>query len=84
MERTINKRLVWFIYRLPIRLPMDHVVNLETSIREANIEKQHLVAIFFDLEKAYETSWKFCIIKDLHNMGLKGRLSNFIKSFSFG
>ena len=60
---------------------MDHVVRLETSIREANIKKQHLVAVFFDLEKAYETTWRYGIMKDLHNMGLRGRLPNFIKVF---
>ena len=60
---------------------MDHVVKLETSLREANIQKQHLIAVFFDLEKAYETTWKFGILKDLHSLGLRGRLPNFIKSF---
>ena len=34
---------------------MNHVVKLETSIWEANIQKHHLIAVFFDLEKAYET-----------------------------
>ena len=61
---------------------MDHGVKLETSIREANIQKQHLIAVFFDLEKAYETTWKFGIMKDLHSLGLRrGRLPDFIKSF---
>ena len=60
---------------------MDHVVRLETSIREANIQRQHLIAVFFDLEKAYETTLRYGIVKDLHNMGLRGRLPNFIKAF---
>ena len=45
------------------------------------IQKQHLVAIFFDIEKAYKTIWRYGITNDLHNMGLKGRLPNFIKAF---
>ena len=60
---------------------MDHVVRLEISIREAIIQKQYLVAIFFDPEKAYKTTWRYGIMNDLHNMGLKGRLLNFIKAF---
>ena len=36
---------------------------------------------FFDLEKAYDTTWRYGILKDLHKFGLKGRLPNFIKSF---
>ena len=91
MERMVNKRLVWFIESNSLftnsqcgfrsrRSTMDHVVRLETSIWEAIIQK-HLVAIFFDLEKAYEMTWRYVIMNDLHNIGLKGRLSNFIKTF---
>ena len=60
---------------------MDRVVRLETSIQEAIIQKQPLVTIFFDLEKAYETIWRNGIMTDLYNMELKGRLPNFIKAF---
>ena len=88
----VNKRLVWFIKSNNLftnfqcgfrsqRSTMDHVVRLETSIREAIIQKQNLVIIFFDLEKAYKTTWRNGIMNDLHNMGLKGKLPNFIKAF---
>ena len=33
------------------------------------------------MEKAYDTNWRYGILKDLHNFGMKGRLPNFIKSF---
>ena len=33
------------------------------------------------MEKAYDTTWRYGILKDLHNFGLKGKLPNFIKSF---
>ena len=62
---------------------IDHEVRLKTSIREAIIQKLHL-AIFFDQEKAYETTWSYGIMNDLHNKGLKNRLLNFIKAFFFG
>ena len=45
------------------------------------VKNQHTVGIFFDLEKAYDTTWKGGIIKDLHEMGLKGRLPLFIDNF---
>ena len=57
------------------------MVRLETSVQEAIIQKQHLIAIFFDLEKAYKTTWRYGIMNDLHNMGLKGRLLSFMKAF---
>ena len=37
--------------------------------------------VFFDLEKAYDTTWKLGTINDLHDFGLKGRLPEFIKNF---
>ena len=50
-------------------------------IRDAFIKKEHVVAVFFDLEKAYDTTWKHGIMKDLHKLGLKGRLPLFIQNF---
>jgi hypothetical protein len=34
-----------------------------------------------DLEKAYDTTWKYGILKDLFDMGLKAKLPNFISNF---
>ena len=48
--------------------------------REAFIHNQHLVSVFFDLEKAYDTTWKYEIMKDLHGFGLRGRLPIFISN----
>ena len=50
---------------------MDHLVRLETYIRDAFISKEHVDAIFFDLKKAYDTTWKFGLMKDLFELGLK-------------
>jgi len=40
-----------------------------------------LSEFFFDLEKAYQSTLKFGIMRDLHNAGLRGRLPLFIESF---
>ena len=37
--------------------------------------------MFFDLEKAYDTTWPHGILKDLKEAGLKGQLPNFIKNY---
>ena len=57
------------------------MIRLESFIRDAFIKKEHVVAVFFDLEKAYDTTWKHGIMKDLHKLGLKGRLPLFIQNF---
>ena len=40
-----------------------------------------MVSIFFDFEKAYDTTWKYGIMKNLHDMDLRGRLPLFIQNF---
>ena len=60
------------------RSTLDHLVRLEYIIREGFIYKQHVVSAFFDLESAYDTTWKlYSILKNLiilHDFGLRCRL----------
>ena len=92
LERMINKRLVWYLESNDLissiqsgfrseRSTNDHLIRLETFIRDAFVNKEHVVSVFFDLEKAYYTTWRYGILKDLHDLGLKGRLPLFIQSF---
>ena len=92
LERMINDRLVWFLENNNIltdiqcgfrkrKSTIDHLVRLETFIRDAFLNKQEVVSIFFDLEKAYDTTWKYGILKDLHEAGLRGRMPAFITKF---
>ena len=45
------------------RSTIDHLICLETLIREAFAKKEHMIAIFFNIEKAYDTTWKYGIIQ---------------------
>ena len=90
MERMVNARLMWCLgseFRLSDvqcgfrknRSTVDHLVRFESFVREAFIKKEHVVAILFDLEKAYGTTWKHGILRDL--LGFRGRSPCFISSF---
>ena len=68
LERMINDRLVWYLENNKIltdiqcrfrkrKSTLDHLVRLESFIRDAFLNKQEVVSIFFDLEKAYDTTW---------------------------
>ena len=92
MERMINDRLVWYLVSNGLisslqcgfrskRCTTDHLVRLATVIMGAFIRNEHLAAIFFDPEKAYDTTWKYGIIRDLRDLRLKGRLPHFISEF---
>ena len=95
MEQMVNSRLTWYLERNKVitehqngfrrrRSTIDNLVTLETSIRDAFVGKKHLVFIFFDLEKAYDTTWKHGILLDLYKTGLRGRLPMFICDFLSG
>ena len=43
--------------------------------------KEHVLAVFFDLEKAYDTTWRYGILKDTTKLGLRGTLPTFIENF---
>ena len=92
MERMVNCRLVWYLEKfghLSIfqcgfrknRNTVDHLIRLETYIREAYKSNQQCVAVFFDLEKAYDTTWRYGIMKDLHKANLRGHMTTFIGNF---
>jgi ribonuclease HI len=92
LERMINNRLCDYLEMNGIlssaqcgcrkhHSTIDHLVRLETEVRNAFSHGEHLIAIFYDLEKAYDTTWRFGILRDLHKCGLRGRLPKYIAAF---
>ena len=88
----VNARLMWCleseVHSFDVqcgfrknRFTVDHLVRFETFAREAIIKKEYVIAIFFDLEKAYDTTWKQAILQDLHELGFLGPLPCFISNF---
>ena len=83
MERMINARLMWSLESRGLfsekqcglrknHSMLDHLVHFETFIRNAFVKKEHVLTIFFDLEKAYDTTWKHGILADLWDLGFRG------------
>ena len=88
----VNARIIWYLETNNLISPVqsgfrserstnDNLVRLETFIRDAFVKKEHVVAVFFDLEKVYDTTWNYGILRDLHGLGVKGRLANVLESF---
>ena len=88
----MNNRLVYYLVSNNLirnlqsgfrkeRNTVDQLIRLETWVREGLVNREHVVAIFFDLEKAYDTTWKYGILSDLFKAGLRGHLTNFISNF---
>ena len=56
-------------------------VPLESAVREPFIKREHLVSVYFYIEKAYDTTWRYGVMKDLHETGLRGKMPIFIAKF---
>ena len=92
MERMVNVRLQEYLemknilsqYQCggrPKRSTIDQLISLESIVRKAQANNEYLVSIFFDMEKAYDLTWRYGIKKDIHECGLKGRIASFIANF---
>ena len=92
VERMVNERLIYYLDSNKIiskfqcgfrndKSTVDQLVRLETYIRDAFASNEHVVAILCDIHKAYDTSWKYGILRDLYDMGLRGNLPIFIQNF---
>ena len=92
LEKMVNVRLMWYLesgnYLTPVqfgfrklRSTSDALLSLESSICRAFAKDHHQVTVFFDLEKAYDTTWCHGILRSLHEFGLRSRLPVFIQRF---
>ncbi|GFV69352.1 probable RNA-directed DNA polymerase from transposon X-element [Trichonephila clavipes] len=92
LERMVNARFVYELEKnkcIPLfqsgfrkgRSTLDNIIQLESKIRNAFVRRNHLVSIFFDIEKAYDRTWRYGILRTLFNFGFRGNLPTFIKMF---
>ena len=61
------------------RNTMDPTICLEHEIRKAQINKESVVAVFFDIEKAYDMMWVEGLLVRLRKLGVKGRIYRWIE-----
>ena len=92
MERMITDRLVdklekggFFVthqsgFRQG-RSTMDAVLSLDMDIKKAMANKEAVVAVFLEIEKAYDMLWKEGLQIALYDAGIRGRMFNWIRNF---
>ena len=92
MEKMINSRLVWHLETKKLLSPfqfgfrknrstLDPLLRLSNQIQQGFVQNCQTIGVFFDMEKAYDTTWRNGILKQLQKMGIKGNLIRFIHSF---
>ena len=92
MEKIVNVRLVRTLNRKDYlfehqfgyrqgRSTTDNLVMLHNDVLAAFSRKEQLVAIFFDLEKAFDTTWRHGILKIIHEQNIRGPMAKFIQNY---
>ena len=59
----------------------DHLVRFDISIQIAFAMNEHVIDIFFDLEKAYDIMWSHGVPSDLCNLDFRGHRPTFFDMF---
>lgn len=60
---------------------MDSVAVLDQDIKKAIINKEAVIYVFLDIEKAYDSMWREGVLMKLHDAGVHGRMFYWIKDF---
>uniref|UniRef100_A0A2P2I3D6 RNA-directed DNA polymerase from transposon X-element n=1 Tax=Hirondellea gigas TaxID=1518452 RepID=A0A2P2I3D6_9CRUS len=92
LEKIINARLSCVLDGRDLLTPyqygfrkmrntLDTLVRLESHILVSFARKKQLVAVLFDIEKAYATTWKYNILGVIHRFGIRGPMAFFIGNF---
>ncbi|KAI5756508.1 hypothetical protein M8J77_025578 [Diaphorina citri] len=91
-ERIVVRRLNYFLDSNKLLVPqqsgcrknrstLDNLVNLQTDISNAIINKQFLLCTFFDIKFAYDCTQKEVILRQLHKWNMRGHLPIFLSKY---
>ena len=92
LEKMVNLRLIWILetenhistnqsgFR-PRRCTTDNLIQFDYDVKTAMQLKQHTIAIYFDIQKAYDTAWRRGVLQTLYSFGLRGHLPSFVQNF---
>ena len=92
VEKIINLRLVWYLEKgnclsttqsgfRKNRSTTDCLAQITCDIQDALISNKHTIIVFFDIMKAYDTSWKRGILRSIYEFGMRGNLPVFLQNF---
>ena len=85
LERLVNNRLLYILEQKRIICPFqsgfrkgrctyDNLTRIERDIHAAFSEESSVLAVFLDIQKAYDMAWRRGILEKLYEMGFRGHL----------
>ena len=95
MERMIAHRLSWYVETTDMlsnvqcafrkgRNTTDHLLRLESEVRQGFFYNKYTLAVFLDLKNAYNLTSKVALLTKMYHLGFRGRLMSFISSYLNG
>ena len=95
MEAMVTARLTHFLELNNLITPFqsgfrkhhstnDHLVRLQTEINGAFGRGHKAIAVFVDIEKAYDMVWRHGLLEKTYKLGIRGPMYNFIERFITG
>ena len=94
LEKIINKRLLWHLEENSALAPTqtgyrqhhsteDQLAFLTQEIEDAFQEKKKVLAIFFDMSKAFDKVWKEGLLLKLLQVGVRGKMYRWLSDYLF-
>jgi ribonuclease HI len=92
LEKMISVRLNWFLetnnilsdtqfgFRQGISTA-NPLLKLSSDVLKSFHHREYTIAVFFDLKKAYDTTWRHGLLRKLYSVGLRGNLPIFLRNF---
>ena len=92
MEKMLNHRLTILLETMNL-LPKqqfgfrkmqgttDALNRFVSDVSNNMTNKYHTICVSFDMMKAYDTTWRFGILRCLNEMGIRGKLPTYIQNF---
>lgn len=92
MEKIIVCRLSYYLeQRGPLnkyqsglrkgRSTVDALVKVSNEAEKTVSMKEVMAVVYYDIEKAYDSMWREGLLIKMHEMGIGGRLSNWVLDF---
>lgn len=92
LEKMVNVRLVRYLEvnkYLPslqfgfrrMHSTTDSLIRFTSDILESFRNRNSVLCVFFDMEKAYDKTWRHGILRTLHSFELRGHLMYYVNNF---
>ena len=95
MERMVANRLTWYADQQHLlsnyqcafkkgRSTSDHLIRLESEVRQGFFYNRYTLAVFLDLKSAYNLTSTVALMSKMYNLGFRGRLMGFLDGYLNG